>query len=89
MAAFGSAEDLAWAAAELRIEEPVWLGLSDSGTEGKWYWVDGREVDAALWAPGQPDNTQREPCASSRGIKATRSGRGRGRTGATTCLNEA
>jgi len=57
MAAFGSAEDLAWAAAELRIEEPVWLGLSDSGTEGKWCWVDGREVDAALWAPGQPDNT--------------------------------
>jgi serine/threonine-protein kinase len=57
MAAFGSAEELAWAAGELKIEEPVWVGLADSGTEGNWFWVDGREVDKALWAPGQPDDT--------------------------------
>ncbi len=60
MAVLESANDLAWAVSECRIEEPVWLGLSDSGMEGRWVWVNGKGVEEALWAPGQPDNTVSE-----------------------------
>lgn len=52
-----SAEDLAWAIEQFKISEAAWVGLSDSGTEGKWYWVEGEAVDKKLWAAGQPDNT--------------------------------
>lgn len=34
----------------------LWIGASDTGLEGKWYWVDGTSVAPSLWAPGAPDN---------------------------------
>jgi serine/threonine protein kinase len=57
LAVFESPVDLKWAAGEFELSAPVWLGLSDSGTEGSWHWADGRPVDPSLWAPGQPDDT--------------------------------
>ena len=55
LAALGSKEDLEWAVSELKLTTPCWLGLSDSGMEGKWYWVDGAAPSEDLWAAGQPD----------------------------------
>jgi len=34
----------------------IWLGGSDHGTEGRWWWADGTEFDYQDWTPGQPDN---------------------------------
>ena len=42
LAALESKEDLAWAVSELKVNSPSWIGLSDSGMEGKWYWVHRR-----------------------------------------------
>ena len=35
----------------------AFLDGSDAATEGEWYWSDGQAFDGALWAPGEPDNT--------------------------------
>ncbi len=56
LATLESKQDLAWAVDELKILTPSWIGLSDSGMEGKWYWVDGAAPDEELWAEGQPDD---------------------------------
>ncbi len=57
LASLESKEDLNWAVSELKLTSPCWLGLSDSGMEGKWYWVDGTAPSDDLWAAGQPDET--------------------------------
>jgi len=57
LAVFESPADLKWAAGQFELSAPAWLGVSDSGTEGNWHWVDGRPIDPSLWAPGQPDDT--------------------------------
>ena len=57
LAALESKEDLAWAVSELKISSPSWIGLSDSGMEGKWYWVSGEAPTKDLWAAGQPDES--------------------------------
>lgn len=57
LAALGTKDDLEWAVSELKLTSPSWLGLSDSGMEGRWYWVDGAEPSENLWAAGQPDES--------------------------------
>ncbi len=57
LAALENKDDLAWAVSEFKLSVPTWVGLSDSGTEGSWYWVNGRPPEKSLWAAGQPDNT--------------------------------
>ena len=53
LAVFDSPKAIAWASVNLKSDSPLWLGLSDSGTEGKWYWANGTPLNAQLWAPGQ------------------------------------
>ena len=57
LAALPAKGDLSWAVSELKIGTPAWIGLSDSGMEGKWYWVNGEPPAKDLWAAGQPDES--------------------------------
>ena len=34
----------------------LWIGASDSGSEGQWRWSDGSQWAYSNWLPGQPDN---------------------------------
>lgn len=57
LAVLDSARDLSWAITQFQLENPIWLGLSDSGTEGKWFWTNGTPVLSPLWARNQPNNS--------------------------------
>ena len=57
LATLPAKDDLSWAVSELKIGSPAWIGLSDSGMEGKWYWVNGEAPGKDLWAAGQPDES--------------------------------
>lgn len=51
---------LQWAEKEFKGNLPLWVGASDSGTEGKWFWDEGTPVDSALWAASEPNNSTSE-----------------------------
>ncbi|XP_059403948.1 ladderlectin-like isoform X2 [Carassius carassius] len=36
-----------------------WIGGYDAVSEGTWLWSDGSKLDQEIWAPGQPDNSNR------------------------------
>ena len=57
LAVLENKEDLDWALKTFALKSAHWLGLSDSGTESKWHWVNGAVLDSKLWAPGQPDDS--------------------------------
>ncbi|XP_064175917.1 CD209 antigen-like protein C [Anguilla rostrata] len=44
-----------------------WLGLSDTGAEGTWKWLDGTFPAKELWLPGEPNNDLEENCGEMRG----------------------
>jgi len=49
--------------------EVFWFGMTDSGSEGTWYWINGEPVEFTGWGINQPDdmNQYGEDCASMLG----------------------
>ncbi|MBK9287254.1 MAG: HYR domain-containing protein [Flavobacteriales bacterium] len=62
LAAIGSPSEQAWLTStlfgQLGSNAPFWVGLSDEGSEGAWYWTNGEVLDHTNWnqSPLQPDN---------------------------------
>jgi len=55
--------------------DAIWLGAQDSGAEGTWSWVsgpesnqvfwkDGKTLSYANWKEGEPNNANKEDCAT-------------------------
>ncbi len=40
----------------------LWLGGTDSATEGTWEWVTGEAFNFTVWASGEPNNLGNEDC---------------------------
>ena len=57
LAIINSAAENAYLAGLLAIES-AYIGLSDSGTEGTFQWVDGSSLGYNNWYPGQPNDYQ-------------------------------
>ncbi|XP_051241649.1 C-type lectin domain family 4 member K-like isoform X1 [Dicentrarchus labrax] len=46
-----------------QLKNNMWIGLTDSETEGTWKWVDGTPLTTSYWMDGEPNNSDlKEDC---------------------------
>ncbi|XP_039664612.1 CD209 antigen-like protein C isoform X2 [Perca fluviatilis] len=46
----------------IKFEKRLWIGLTDSETEGTWKWVDGTPLTKSYWVSGEPNDEYGEDC---------------------------
>jgi len=47
--------------------EALWLGMTDWGSEGTWYWVNGEPVTYTNWGDGEPNDMGGEDSCAMNG----------------------
>uniref|UniRef100_A0A8C9YTA1 C-type lectin domain-containing protein n=1 Tax=Sander lucioperca TaxID=283035 RepID=A0A8C9YTA1_SANLU len=48
------------------FQKRLWIGLTDSETEGTWKWVDGTPLTKSYWDSGEPNDENGEDCVEIR-----------------------
>uniref|UniRef100_A0A8C9YST8 C-type lectin domain-containing protein n=1 Tax=Sander lucioperca TaxID=283035 RepID=A0A8C9YST8_SANLU len=48
-----------------KFKKSMWIGLTDSETEGTWKWVDGTPLTKRYWHSEEPNGGERENCGNT------------------------